>query len=129
MSSIYINIYICIDTVLFFLYIRYRVEKEEYENYIADLEVKATQNIQEITELREELKRLRNLNQSHDSICTDDVTMYKEENKELAILLKNEKKNVEQLEEKLTNMEAQCQELENLLKVKQYKYVIFKFIN
>jgi len=108
------------------LYVRYRVEKEEYENYIADLEAKATQNIQEITDLHEELKRLRNLNQPHDSICTDDiVTMYKEENKELAILLKNEKKNVEQLEEKLTNMEAQCQELENLLNVKQYTYVNF----
>ncbi|XP_011259182.1 protein Spindly-like [Camponotus floridanus] len=96
---------------------KYRVEKEEYENYIADLEIKATQNIQEITELREELKRLRNLNQPHDSICTDDVTMYKEENKELAILLKTEKKNVEQLEEKFTNMETQYQELENLLKI------------
>lgn len=108
------------------MYIRYRVEKEEYENYIADLEAKTAQNIQEITDLREELKKLRNLNQPHDSICTDDiVTMYNEKNIELTILLKNEKENIEQLEEKFANMEAQCQELENLLKVKQYKYINF----
>lgn len=120
-----INICILIQLcIIFFLHVRYRVEKEEYENYIADLEARATQNVQEITDLREELKRLRNINQSHDSTCADDVgTLYKEENRELAILLTNEKKNVEQLEEKLANIEIQCQELENLLKVKQYKYM------
>lgn len=110
-----------------FLCFRYRAEREEYENYIADLETKTTQTMQEITDLREELKRYKDINkQSHLPICTDDnVTIYKEKNKELAILLKNEKQNGEQLEEKLANMEAQCQEFENLLKVKQYKYVIF----
>ncbi|KAL6439517.1 hypothetical protein ACFW04_003966 [Cataglyphis niger] len=99
---------------------KYRAEREEYENYIADLETKTTQTMQEITDLREELKRYKDINkQPHLPICTDDnVTIYKEKNKELAILLKNEKQNGEQLEEKLANMEAQCQEFENLLKIK-----------
>lgn len=99
---------------------RYRAEREEYQNYIADLETKTTQTMQEITDLREELKRYKDINkQPHFSICMDDtVTIYKEKNKELATLFKNEKENGEQLEEKLANMEIQCQELENLLKVK-----------
>ncbi|XP_072765403.1 uncharacterized protein Spindly [Anoplolepis gracilipes] len=104
---------------------RYRAEKEEYENYIADLETKSIQNVQEITDLREELKRYKDLNkQPHFSNCADDtVTIYKEKNKELTVLLKNEKKNVEQLEEKLANMEAHCQELENVLKIKAEQLV------
>lgn len=62
-------------------FFRHRVEREEYENYIVDLEIKTAQNTQKITDLHEELRFYLGILQINDIffICNNNtVTLYKE---------------------------------------------------
>lgn len=111
---------------LLFSYIRYRAEKNEYANYIADLETNKVKNEQEIKELQKELKKYKDLvkERSCDLISMEDtLTPYREKIEELTKLLENEEKNGKHLEKKLANMEAKYQELNDILKVKQQSMI------
>lgn len=103
---------------------RYTANKEEYENHIADLEVNIVKNEEEMKELQKELKKYKDLSlpskEPYYQIAMEEtLAPYKEKIATLTTLLHNEEKNVEELKDKLTNMEELNQNLNNNFHVKQ----------
>lgn len=131
--SIYCDIlyiYISYRKIEFSLFFRYRIERDEYENHIVNLETKNIQNTQEIIKLQEELKKyseLKNEQPQNVTFNEDNLIEYKEKIEELITLLQNEGEKQEQLEEKLANMKCYIQELQDTLQVKAQ--TLFVLIN
>ncbi|XP_032674380.1 protein Spindly-like [Odontomachus brunneus] len=103
---------------------KYKIERNEYENHIVDLETKDIKNTQEITKLQEELKKYSELKNERPHNVTfneechfSNLIEYKEKIEELVTLLQNEGEKREQLEEKFVNMKCYIQELQNTLQV------------
>ncbi|KYN00058.1 PREDICTED: protein Spindly-like [Cyphomyrmex costatus] len=103
---------------------KYKAKQQEYENHIINLETNQASSELKIKELQEELKKYKDLvnNQLHNTKA-DNLTVYKEELREVHMLLKNEKKkflekekNEMALMDKLAHTEVQCKELQLDLK-------------
>lgn len=112
------------------LFLRYRAQRREYENHIANLEAKAAQSTQEIIELQEELKKYKELkNEQPQNLTANESALIEYEDKieELVMLFQDEKYKHEQLEEKLANMKNYVQELQDALQVRYQ--TLFVFIN
>lgn len=124
-------IYLDIWKKIFLLFFRYRIERDEYENHIINLETKEAQNKQEITELREGLKKYKKVKNERPQNLTfneDNLIEYKEKIEELVTLLQNEGEKKELLEEKLVNMKHYIQELQDTLQVR-HQVLFVQFIN
>ncbi|EZA60955.1 hypothetical protein X777_08167 [Ooceraea biroi] len=106
---------------------RYKIKKEEYENYIADLETDAADKKCKIMELHEELRKYKDLINkcSHSTTVTEDTSsaQYKEKIEQLLQLLQNEEKKGIALEERLRDTESQYQEIKDILKVTKEQLV------
>lgn len=97
---------------------KYKAKQKEYENHIANLETNQVKSELEIKELQKELKKYKDLVNNQPYAMADTLTVYKEELKEIHMLLQNEKekflqkeKNEKALMDKLAHREVQCEEL------------------
>ncbi|XP_011648277.1 protein Spindly-like [Pogonomyrmex barbatus] len=94
---------------------KHRAEKKEYENHIADLEANKVQSTLEIKQLHEELRKYKDLTNEQPNCLTsmDDTLLlqYEEKIKELTLLLQNEEKKREPMENRLAFVEARYKEL------------------
>lgn len=89
-------------------HIRHTADKEEYEKHIAILETNIIGEQEKNEQLQKELKRCKDLlseESSHQIAAEEILVPYKEKIEKLNELVYIEKKNVEELKNKLQNLE------------------------
>lgn len=109
-------------------HIRHTADKEEYEKHIAILETNIIEKQEKIEQLQKEVKRCKDLlsEESYYQIATEEILVpYKEKIEKLNELVYIEKKNVEELKDKLQNMEKINCHLVEENKVKQVTICIY----